>query len=101
VEPVITPLLLASTGIDVPDDQVAPLLDYMNELLEERVGEAVVDGLASEQIQDLITLQKNASEEQVTEWIQSHVNNLDDIIEDQVDLLLGEAAEHHADFSSK
>jgi len=101
MEPVITPVLLASTGIDVPDDQVAPLLDYMNEVLEERIGEAIVDALAIEQLETLASLQETASDEEVHDWLEANVTNLDNVIQEQVDTLLGEAAEHQADFSSK
>lgn len=101
MEPIITPTLLASTGIDVPDNQVAPLLDYMNDLLEERIGEAIVDALDIPELEELAKLQETASDEEVHDWIEEHVTNLAELIQDEVALMLGEAAEHRADFSSK
>lgn len=101
MEPVITPTLLASTGIDIPDNQVVPLLDYLNEILEERVGEAIVDVLDIEQLEELAKLQETASDQQVHDWIDAHVDDLDKIIQDEVAIVLGEASEHRADFSKQ
>jgi len=101
MEPVITPTLLASTGIDIPDEQVASLLTYMNEILENRVGEAIVDALDVTDLKELSKLHETASDEIVHAWIKTHVNNLNEIIENEVFILLGEATEHRADFSSK
>lgn len=100
MEPIITPLLLASTGIDVPDSQVTPLLDYMNEVLEERIGEAVVDSLDDTQLEHLANLQETATDEEVQSWINDTVPNLTDMIQEEVDIILGEAAMHQAEFSS-
>lgn len=101
MEPLITPLLLASTGIDVPDEQVEPLIEYLNDVLEERIGEAIVDTLDDEKLEQLAELQQTASDENVQEWIKANVANLSDIIQDETDIVLGEASEHHAEFSSK
>lgn len=101
MEPIITPLLLASTGIDIPDEQVEPLLDYMNDILEERVGEAIVESLDDAQLEQLAELQETATDEEVQNWINTNVAELSEIIKDEIDIMLGEAAEHHADFSSK
>lgn len=101
MEPYITPLLLAATGIDVPDEQVLPLLDYMNDLLEERIGEAVVESLDDANLEELVEIQTTATEDEVHDWIQSHVTNLSELIQDEVVIILGEATKHRADFSSK
>jgi hypothetical protein len=101
MEPLITPLLLASTGIDVPDDQVVPLLDYMNDLLEERIGETVAESLEDAQLEELATLQETASDEEIRAWIEAHVDSLPELIQDEVAIILGEAAQHRAEFSEQ
>lgn len=42
MELIITPLLRAPP-VYIPDDQVAPLIDYMNEVSEERIVEVVLN----------------------------------------------------------
>lgn len=101
MEPVITPLLLASTGVDIPDDQITPLLDYMNDVLEQRIGQTVVDLLDDEQLQQLAELEETGPEEATQDWLASHIPDLADIIENEVEILLGETAQHQAEFSSK
>ncbi len=97
---IITPELLASTGIQVPDDQIDSLLDYMNDVLEERVGEGVVELLDDEELEELVLLQENGSDADIHAWIQTHITDLDEVIQDEIDILLGEAAEHQEAFSA-
>lgn len=97
----ITTTQLASTGIEVPDDQLQPLLDYMNNVLQERVGEAVVELLGDEELEELATLQETASDTEVHDWIQAHVSDLADVVQDEIDILLGEASEQQKAFSAQ
>ena len=101
METLITPLLLASTGINIPDEQVEPLLDYMNDILEERIGESVVNSLSDDKLEQLAELQGTGSDEEVQAWINQNVQDLPAIIQDEIDILLGEAAERHAEFSAQ
>lgn len=101
MEPIITPEMLASTGIDIPDEQVVPMLDYFNDILDERVGESVVDALDDQQIEVLSQLQETASEEAIHNWIKANVKDLDEIIQGEVDIILGDAAELRDAFSTK
>ncbi len=72
----------------------------MNEVLEERIGEAVVDSLDDTQLEHLANLQETATDEEVQSWINDTVPNLTDMIQEEVDIILGEAAMHQAEFSS-
>lgn len=94
MEPIITPELLATTGIAIPEEQVSPLLDHLNELLDERVGTAIVESLSDEQIDELASLQETASEDDIQTWMESHVQDMPAIVQDEIDILLGETAEH-------
>lgn len=95
----ITPALLASTGIEVPENQINSLLDYMNDVLQERVSEAVVELLDDDELEELVLLQEKGSDQNIYAWIQAHVTDLDEVIQDEIDILLGEAAEHQEAFS--
>lgn len=101
IEPLITPALLASTGIQIPDDQVAPLLEYMNDILEERIGEEIVETLDDDELEELAVLQENGNEEELHTWLKENVLELEEIVEEETTILLGEATKHHKAFSSR
>jgi hypothetical protein len=90
-----------ATGIDIPDEQIAPLLDYFNGILEERVGEVIVENLDEPKIIEFEQLQETASEEDISKWLISNIPNIEILVQDEVDALLGEAVEHHDAFSSQ
>lgn len=94
MEPLITPVMLASTGITIADDQVDAYLDHLNELLTERIGEAITESLDSAQLEELSKLEETATDEELGEWMTKNVADLEDIIADEIDILLGDAAEN-------
>lgn len=101
VEPFITPTLLASTGVSIPDDEVGPLLDYLNDILEERIGEEIVETLDDEELEELAQLQESGTEEELDTWLKENVIELEEIVEEEVAILLGETTKHHKAFSSQ
>lgn len=100
LEPIITPEMLAATGIDIPDEQISPMLDYFNEILEERVGEAVVNSFDENRFNKFTAMQEDATKQEISDWMQANVLNLDMIIQDEVETLLGEAVEYSKEFSA-
>ena len=92
-DPIITPELIALAGIDIPDEQIETFLEYANEQLDERVGETITELLDDDQLAALVHLQESSTDEAVGAWIRTNVANLDQIIQDEVDILLGEIAE--------
>lgn len=100
MEPLITPALLASTGINIPDDEVADYLELINDQLLERIGEAVVETLDDDKLDTLEELQEKASDEELHTWMQANVPDLDAIIQEELDILLGDAAESSTTLNS-
>ncbi|MDB5162253.1 MAG: hypothetical protein JWM52_761 [Candidatus Saccharibacteria bacterium] len=94
MEPIITAEMLASTGIIIKEDELVSYLDHINEQLNDRVGQAIAENLSDEEIDILADLEEKASEEELGQWIAKHIPDLDDIIEDEIDILLGEATEN-------
>jgi hypothetical protein len=94
MEPIITPEMLASTGIKIKDEEVVAYLDHLNELLSERIGQTIAENLSDEEIDVLADLEKTASEEAMGEWLAKRIPDLDDLIQDEIDITLGEAAEN-------
>lgn len=93
MNPIITPALLASTGIKIAEDQVEEYLDHLNEQLAERIGESVVGSLDENKVEELAKLQETESDENINAWLRQQIPDLDVIIQQEVDILLGDAAD--------
>jgi hypothetical protein len=94
MEPLITPALLASTGINIPEDQVDEYLELMNDQLAERIGESIVESLDEETVEKLAEMQESASDEELNTWMQANIPQLSDIIQQEIEIILGDAAEN-------
>lgn len=97
MDPLITPEMLAMTGIIVADDEVEAYLDDLNDQLQERISDAITDSLSEAQLDELSELEETASDEQLSQWIAKNVTDMDAIVQDEIDILLGEAAESSDD----
>lgn len=100
-DPVITPTLLAEAGIKIPEDQVADLVDHLNAELEERIGEEITNSLDDDKLEELVELQKTADDEAVSKWLEANVPELGDIVQDEIDILIGEISENSEGFSQE
>lgn len=94
MEPLITPVMLASTGIRIADDEVDAFLEHLNDQLTERIGEAITESLDPAQLDELSKLEETATDEELGEWMSKNVTDLDDIIADEIEILLGDAVEN-------
>lgn len=91
---IITESMLKAYGVKLGDQDIASLLQHLNDTLNERVGVEITDSLNDDQLDELLKLQESSDDEQVGEWIEQHVPELQEIIQDEVDILLGELAEN-------
>lgn len=85
---------LKSLGIDLEGKDVTSLLTHLNDTLEERVGAEITDALNDEQLKTLVDMQENADEAEVGKWLQENVPEFEQIVQDEIDILLGELAEN-------
>ena len=90
----ITEDTLNKVGVDLEGKDTASLLAHLNETLEERVGAEITEALDDSQLQVLLDLQEKASDEEVGQWLQANVPEFEQIIQDEIDILLGELAEN-------
>lgn len=84
---------LTRIGVEIDDITYDLLSDHYEHTLNERVMAEVVNYLDETQLVELDTI-KNADDETVRNWLAVNVSELDEIIEDEVAILLGELAEH-------
>lgn len=92
---IVTKAQLNSVGISLPDDQMQALIQHVEETINERISEEVVESLTDEQLAELVKMQdSNAPAEEIDAWIRERVPEYDEIIEDNVTIVLGELVEN-------
>lgn len=92
-EQYVTLATLKSFGINVDDATAASLLQHINTTVEERIGAEITESLTDEQLKELIELQENGNEDQIGQWIAQRVPNYAEIVQDNIDIVVGEVAE--------
>lgn len=91
----ITKAQLNSVGINLPDDQAQALIQHVEETVNERISEEIVDSLDDAQVAELVALQDgDVPAEQLEAWIRERVPEYDEIVEDNVTIVLGELVEN-------
>ena len=99
MQPIITKQLLDAAGVVVKAEDEQTLIDHLNEILEDRVGAEVVESLDDTQLDELATLQESDDQEAIQSWMQKNVPEMEDIVKDEIDILLGEVAKDADNFS--
>lgn len=98
-QPLITRELLDEFGISLDGQDEASFLQHLNNTLEERVGAEITESLDDNQLTALLDLQENGTDEQLGDWLQQNVPDLQQITQDEIDILLGEVAENSDDIN--
>jgi hypothetical protein len=89
----ITQSTLETLGIDLTGEDVDALLDDLNETLQERVGTEITQSLSEDQLEELVDLQDSATEAEIGDWLQKSIPDLQQIIQNEIDILIGEIVE--------
>lgn len=90
----ITKDSLAALGITLNDHDSASLIAHLNDMVESRIGNEVAESLDEKQLEELVRLQVTATDEEVGAWIATHVPDYEQIIQDNIDIVIGELAEN-------
>lgn len=89
----ITKDTLLNLGISLEDKDVESLIAHLNETVEERIGAEITEQLNDKQLEELVTLQETADDETLGKWIATTVPGFTQIVQDNIDIVLGELAE--------
>lgn len=92
-EAIITPGQLRAVGIDLPDEQMQELIIHIQNTVNERIGEEVVESLTDEQLEELIALQGSRGsddDDRVSAWLRDHVPDYEQIVDDNTAIVIGE-----------
>ena len=84
---------LQSIDIELDDASYAAFTEHFDTTLSNRIIEEVVDSLDETQAAEFIKL-KSADSNQLWQWLQVNVPDLNEIIQDEIDILLGDLAEN-------
>ncbi len=83
--------LLVELGINV-GDATPEFITHISNQLNERVGAAIIELLDDDEAKELATLSENGSAEEVQQWLEAHISDYKDVIQDEFDILMGEIA---------
>lgn len=95
MEDYITKDTLLALGIDLSDQDIDSLLAHLNDTVEERIGAEITESLSDAQLKELLALQESTDDDdKIGEWIATHVPDYEQIVQDNIDITLGELAEN-------
>lgn len=95
----ITQQDLIAMGIQLDDKQLKALVDHANETLNERVGADIVESLDDESLKEYLDIQQTGNDEEASAWLTANVPELEQIVENERDIVLGELADHTENFA--
>jgi len=84
---------LQSIGIELDDTAYPAFTEHFDTTLSTRIINEIIDSLDETQIAQFNQLQ-SADSNQLWEWVRANVPELSDIIQDEINILLGELAEN-------
>lgn len=83
---------LSSLGITLDEQAFQSFDEHFQATLRGRILEEIVSELTPEQAEQLASLE-GASDSDLQQWLATNVPDLQDIVSDEIDILLGEVAE--------
>lgn len=86
--------LLNQLEVSLDANTVDLLTDHMQDILNERIGMEIIDSLSDDQLIEYAQLSEGNDEPQIIDWLQKNVPDLQEIISDQIDILVGELVEN-------
>ncbi len=89
----VTRQMLIDFGIEVSDEDAESLLTHLNEKIEEMIGAELTEALTDAELDELMTIQENGTDDEIGDWIASHVLDYEQIVSDNIDIAIDELAD--------
>jgi|GEM_PF-194108 len=89
----ITRDIIEAAGITLAEDQVEDFLAHTNATLAERIGAEITESLTDEEVDEMLAVQESGDTNALQGWLVEHIPELGEIVQDEIDILLGELAE--------
>ncbi len=96
--PLLDKEFLQAIGITLDEQSYLSLADHFKTTLFQRVIAEIVDELTPKQAAELAALE--GDDEQLNQWLANNVTDLQEIVQDEVDILLGEISEDREKISN-
>jgi hypothetical protein len=91
--------MLTDLGIEVSEEDAVSLLVHLNEKIEEMIGAEITEALDDTQLEELLKLQENGTDDEIGDWIATHVPNYQEIVQDNIDIAIGEMVDSADDIN--
>ncbi len=88
---------LAAHGIRIPEDDKETFMQHLQAQVEEQVGLAVIEKLNDEDAKQLLELTNGASQDEASVWLQQHMPNYEQVVQQEVDTILNDVAASQAE----
>lgn len=86
----ITQQTLIDAGINIPATDIDAYIQQLNDTLEERITIEVLSYLTDEQTADFMKATEEDDADNAFEWLLQNVPDLLSIVDDEIDIFLGE-----------
>lgn len=90
----ITEETLQAFNVTLEGQDKTLLLEHLNETLQERVGTEVAATLSKAKMEELLDKQESLNDEEMGAWLMQNVPELPQIVEDEINILMGELNEN-------
>lgn len=84
---------LESLGITLDDATYTHFVNHFDDTLREQIIDSIIDNLTDEQLEAFSHLPQD-NEQELWSWLQTNIPDLGEIVQDEIDILLGELAEN-------
>lgn len=91
---VLTKSFLENIGIHLDDAAYQLFAEHFDSTLNNRIVDSIVDNLSDDQLEDFSRVQTGNNEDEMWTWLQVNIPELGEIVQDEIDILLGEIAEN-------
>lgn len=82
---------LSELGIELGESS-DEFLQHINDQLDERVGAALLELLDDTEAEEFMSISEKGDDDATEAWIAAHIPDYADVVQDEVDILLGELA---------
>jgi hypothetical protein len=94
IDPKALKQILDALEVKLDEKQQAALHEHMQTTLQERVGLALAELLDDDEVSELIKLTHQDDQAGLVAWLDAHVPDYQEVVQDEIDILLGELAEN-------
>jgi hypothetical protein len=89
--------ILDAVGIVLPKlpvDEETAFIEHLNDTLRQRIGGEISASLGDEELDAMLEIEASGDDAKLQAWLKQNVPELNQIVQDEIDIMLGELAEN-------